>query len=90
MLRDLECGRQFELDALVSAVREIGRLVELPTATIHAVAALRRCAPVPPAARIAKTDDRPTSGRLPAPPRTPYLKVGHISRRTRPTFEECC
>ncbi len=42
MLQDLERGRALELDALVSAVQEIGRLVELPTPTIDAVAALTR------------------------------------------------
>jgi 2-dehydropantoate 2-reductase len=42
MLQDLERGRPLELDALVSAVREIGRLVELPTPTIDAVEALTR------------------------------------------------
>ena len=42
MLQDLERGRALELDALVSAVQEIGRLVELPTPTIDTVAALTR------------------------------------------------
>ena len=42
MLQDLERGRPLELDALVSAVQEIGRLVELPTPTIDTVAALTR------------------------------------------------
>ncbi len=42
MLQDLERGRPLELDALVSAVQEIGRLVELPTPAIDIVAALTR------------------------------------------------
>jgi 2-dehydropantoate 2-reductase len=42
MLQDLERGRALELDALVTAVQEIGRLVELPTPTIDTVAALTR------------------------------------------------
>ncbi len=42
MLQDLERGQPLELDALVSAVQEIGRLVELPTPTIDTVAALTR------------------------------------------------
>jgi 2-dehydropantoate 2-reductase len=42
MLQDLERGRALELDALVSAVQEIGRLIELSTPTIDTVAALTR------------------------------------------------
>lgn len=42
MLQDLERGRALELDALVTAVQEIGRLVELPTPTIDTVLALTR------------------------------------------------
>jgi 2-dehydropantoate 2-reductase len=42
MLQDLERGRALELDALVSAVQEIGRLVEVPTPTIDTVQALTR------------------------------------------------
>jgi 2-dehydropantoate 2-reductase len=40
MLQDLERGRPLELEALVGAIQEIGRLVELPTPTIDTVAAL--------------------------------------------------
>jgi 2-dehydropantoate 2-reductase len=42
MLQDLERGRPLELEALVGAVQEIGRLVELPSPTIDTVAALTR------------------------------------------------
>ena len=42
MLQDLERGRPLELDALVGAVQEFGRLVELPTPTIDSVLALTR------------------------------------------------
>lgn len=37
MLQDLEQGRTMEIDALVTAVQEIGRLVEVPTPTIDIV-----------------------------------------------------
>ncbi|MEM1313172.1 MAG: 2-dehydropantoate 2-reductase, partial [Pseudomonadota bacterium] len=40
MLQDLEKGRPMEIDALVTAVQEMGRLVEVPTPTIDAVQAL--------------------------------------------------
>jgi 2-dehydropantoate 2-reductase len=40
MLQDLELGRPMEIDALVTAVQEMGRLVEVPTPTIDAVLAL--------------------------------------------------
>jgi 2-dehydropantoate 2-reductase len=40
MLQDLERGRPMEIDALVTAVREMGRLVEVPTPAIDAVLAL--------------------------------------------------
>jgi 2-dehydropantoate 2-reductase len=40
MLQDLEKGRPMELDALVGAVSEMGRLVQEPTPTIDAVLAL--------------------------------------------------
>jgi 2-dehydropantoate 2-reductase len=40
MLQDLERGRSLEIDALVTAVRELGRLVEVATPTIDAVLAL--------------------------------------------------
>ncbi|MFO1038571.1 MAG: 2-dehydropantoate 2-reductase [Geminicoccaceae bacterium] len=42
MLQDLERGRPLELDALVGAVAELGRLVELPTPTIDTVLSLLR------------------------------------------------
>jgi 2-dehydropantoate 2-reductase len=42
MLQDLERGRALELDALVGAVAELGRLVELPTPAIDTVLALTR------------------------------------------------
>lgn len=40
MLQDLESGRPMEIDALVSAVQEMGRLVGVPTPTIDVVLAL--------------------------------------------------
>ncbi|MGM0585591.1 MAG: ketopantoate reductase C-terminal domain-containing protein, partial [Pseudomonadota bacterium] len=40
MLQDLERGRPIELDALVTAVQELGRLTEIPTPTIDNVQAL--------------------------------------------------
>jgi 2-dehydropantoate 2-reductase len=40
MLQDLERGRPKEIDALVTAVRELGRLVDIATPTIDAVLAL--------------------------------------------------
>jgi 2-dehydropantoate 2-reductase len=40
MLQDLERGRPMEIDALVSAVQEMGRLTETPTPTIDTVLAL--------------------------------------------------
>jgi len=40
MLEDLECGRSLEIDALVTAVRELGRLGDIATPTIDAVLAL--------------------------------------------------
>ena len=42
MLQDLERGRPMEIDALVSAVQEMGRLVEVPTPTVDIVLALVR------------------------------------------------
>jgi len=42
MLQDLEAGRPMEIDALVAAVQELGRLVEAPTPTIDIVLALIR------------------------------------------------
>ena len=40
MLQDLEQGRPMEIDALVTVVQELGRLVEIPTPTIDVVQAL--------------------------------------------------
>ncbi len=40
MLQDMERGRPLELEALVGAVAEMGRLVEIPTPTIDTVYAL--------------------------------------------------
>ncbi len=42
MLQDLELGRPMEIDALVTAVQEMGRLVEVSTPTIDTVLALIR------------------------------------------------
>lgn len=40
MLQDLERGRPMEIDALVTAVQEMGRLVEVPTPSLDVVLAL--------------------------------------------------
>jgi 2-dehydropantoate 2-reductase len=42
MLQDLERGRPMEIDALVAAVHEMGRLVEVPTPSVDTVLALVR------------------------------------------------
>lgn len=42
MLQDLEAGKPLELDALLSAVQEMGQLVSVPTPYIDAVLALAR------------------------------------------------
>ncbi len=42
MLQDLERGRPMEIDALVTAVQEMGHLVDVPTPTIDVVLALVR------------------------------------------------
>lgn len=42
MLQDLELGRPLEIDALVTAVQELGRLTDKPTPTIDTVLALIR------------------------------------------------
>ena len=42
MLQDLERGRAMEIDALVTSVQELGRLVRVPTPTIDVVLALVR------------------------------------------------
>ena len=42
MLQDLERGRPLEIDALVTAVQELGRLTDRPTPTIDGVLALVR------------------------------------------------
>lgn len=40
MLQDLERGRSMEIDALVTAVQELGQLTGTPTPTINVVLAL--------------------------------------------------
>ena len=40
MLQDLEQGRPMEIDALVTVVQELGRMVDIPTPTIDVVLAL--------------------------------------------------
>ncbi len=40
MLQDLELGRPMEIDALLTVVQELGKLVEVPTPTIDVVLAL--------------------------------------------------
>ena len=40
MLQDLDAGRPMEIDALVGAVQELGRITEVPTPTIDSVLAL--------------------------------------------------
>ncbi len=40
MLQDLDKGRPLEIDALLTSVREIGRLVDVDTPNIDAVLAL--------------------------------------------------
>ena len=59
MLQDLERGRPLEIDALVTAVQELGRLSGTPTPTLDMVLALvrrlaiaRGCYPSSPSARI--------------------------------------
>jgi 2-dehydropantoate 2-reductase len=42
MLQDLELGRPMEIDALVAAVQELGRLVGVPTPAVDTVLALVR------------------------------------------------
>jgi 2-dehydropantoate 2-reductase len=42
MLQDLERGRPIEIDALVTAVQELGRLTRVPTPTIDTILALAR------------------------------------------------
>ncbi|AGY56430.1 2-dehydropantoate 2-reductase [Gloeobacter kilaueensis] len=42
MLQDLEAGRTLEIDALVGAVQELGRLVDVPTPAIDTVLGLVR------------------------------------------------
>ena len=37
MLQDLKLGRPMEIDALITAVQELGRIVEVPTSTIDTV-----------------------------------------------------
>ena len=40
MLQDLELGRPMEIDALVTVIQELGRLVDIPTPTTDVVLAL--------------------------------------------------
>jgi len=40
MLQDLDAGRPMEIDALITAVQELGRLVDVPTPTIDILLAL--------------------------------------------------
>jgi 2-dehydropantoate 2-reductase len=42
MLQDFEHGRPLEIDALIGAVSELGRLVNVPTPTIDEILALVR------------------------------------------------
>jgi ketopantoate reductase len=42
MLQDLEAGRALETEALIGAVAELGRLVDVPSPTIDAVLACLR------------------------------------------------
>ncbi len=42
MLQDLERGRAMEIDALVTSVQELGRLVDVPTPTVDVVLSLVR------------------------------------------------
>jgi 2-dehydropantoate 2-reductase len=42
MLQDLERGRPLEIDALVTAVQELGRLTAVPTPSIDIVLSLVR------------------------------------------------
>jgi 2-dehydropantoate 2-reductase len=42
MLQDLELGRPLEIDALVTAVQEMGRLTGVPTPILDSVLALVR------------------------------------------------
>ncbi len=40
MLQDLEAGRPMEIDALVTVVQELGKLVDVPTPTLDVVLSL--------------------------------------------------
>jgi 2-dehydropantoate 2-reductase len=42
MLQDVEAGRALELEALVGAVVELGRITETPTPTIEAIYAVTK------------------------------------------------
>jgi 2-dehydropantoate 2-reductase len=65
MLQDLEKGRPLEIDALLTVVQEMGRLVEAPTPTIDVVLALAqqmgRVAKVYPTFPDSVLDDEPVS-----------------------------
>jgi len=75
MLQDMAAGRTLELDALVGAVGEIGRIVGVPTPSVDAILGLTRLAA---ASRVntsrahrgpapATQPPRPDSPRLPSP-----------------------
>jgi len=59
MLQDLERGRSLEIDALVTAVQELGRLAAVPTPTVDTVLAL-----IQERGRVAGLYDLPDAGRL--------------------------
>jgi 2-dehydropantoate 2-reductase len=65
MLQDLEKGRPLEIDALLTVVQEMGRLVEAPTPTIDVVLALTqqmgRVAKVYPTFPDSVLDDEPVT-----------------------------
>ena len=42
MLQDLEAGRALELEALVGAVVELGRITDTPTPTVEAIYAVTK------------------------------------------------
>jgi 2-dehydropantoate 2-reductase len=66
MLQDLERGRSLKIDALVTAVQEIGRLTGAPTPIVDAVLAL-----VQERGRTAHLYEPATSRRPRWPPQSP-------------------
>ncbi|MDX2259957.1 MAG: 2-dehydropantoate 2-reductase [Hyphomicrobiaceae bacterium] len=68
MLQDLEKGRQIELDALLTVVQEMGRIVDVATPTIDTVLALTkqmgRVAGVYPVFPEPTADEMATTGRI--------------------------